>query len=58
MRKVLAQAAFAATFTLFAVGGSSFASAAGWSGGDSSPIRASFSQGLTLTKVWTRINDR
>jgi hypothetical protein len=32
--------------------------AAGWSGGDSSPLRSSFSQGFTLTKVWSRVNDR
>jgi hypothetical protein len=55
MRKILSQAALAA---LIAVGSNASASAAGWSGGDSSILRASLSQGLTLTKVWSRVNDR
>jgi hypothetical protein len=55
MRKLLVQSGLAA---LIAIGSGTTASAAGWSGGDSSVLRASFNQGMTLTKVWSRINDR
>lgn len=34
------------------------ASAGGWSGGDSSPLRIGAAQGHTLGKIWSRINDR
>jgi hypothetical protein len=34
------------------------AHAGGWSGDDSSILRAHLNQGKTLTKIWSLINDR
>lgn len=49
----------AAWMTGLAIGvPASSASAGGWSGDDSSILRAHLMQGRTLTRIWSHINDR
>jgi hypothetical protein len=55
MRKFAIQA-LAATVLIAAA--ASPASAGGWSGDDSSILRAHLAQGKTLSKIWALVNDR
>lgn len=55
MRIAILAALLAATFSLIVPAS---AHAGGWSGGDSSILRAHLRQGYTLTRIWARINNR